>query len=339
MIGQMITNPAASQKEPESADTQEFMRMINDARDNGLSQASGAGFAQIQLIDADDQSNPDQALLDNPHVNAADQMGMAAFDLAVRGAISAKFSVQIQNKQFHDEFSMTGGDGSLKKYFEQMFDEVDENGKKKDDEWGDFVEAHEWVREQRERMEEEWDRTRHNIAGMQMTGAEIDSLSDFMSDPVNRQKIIERRAREKGISVEQAEKEFDATERYIELYKMRESGEPMTQQQQQDLKVLESDIETRENFQAYDAIKRSGFQEPSATAQVTQSASQVKSVSSGANSLDAQPFSSAPSARTAFAEANAAKEPLDAKPADATPVLSAANTSPSPQVSTSGFDV
>lgn len=134
-------------------DTLDILRAIEAARESGLSQASGAGFAT--KLDPDDQSNPDQALADNPDINVSGQLGMAAFDLAVRGAISAKFGVQIQNKQFNDEFSMTGGEGSLREFFEARFEATPEEKKKKETEEAlrDAIENAQERRRERDRME------------------------------------------------------------------------------------------------------------------------------------------------------------------------------------------
>lgn len=106
-------------------------------------------------IDADDQSNPDAALADNPGLSVSGQLGLAAFDLAVHGAISARFAVEIQNKQFNDEFSMTGGEGTLQKFFEERFEATPEEKKKKENEEAlrDAIENAEERSRQQDRMQ------------------------------------------------------------------------------------------------------------------------------------------------------------------------------------------
>lgn len=340
MIGRMILNPATSQKEPETTDANEFVRMINDARANGMSQASGAGFASVKL-DIDDASNPDQAILDNPQIGGIDMLAAAAsFGAVVPGAVQAAYANHLRAVELRGIGSLTNGGGSLENEFRAMFDEVDENGKKKDeDEWEAYAEAHEQMSEQRRRLEEAWDRNTHSIAGMQMTGAEIDSLVEFMNDPAMRQKLIERRAREKGISVEQAEKDIDAVQRYLELTK-KEKIEGLTQQEKQELTAYKADPKMNEAVRSTQIAHLEESGKPEEAAKISQMGTQEQAVASRSDALDTGNFPTAPSVQAAFTAAKAAKEPLDAeKPVTNNPVLIAANTAPPPQVAASGFDV
>lgn len=69
-----------------------------------------------------------------------------------------------------------------------------------------------------------WETTSFNYAGMDLTGAEIDSISSMLQDPRIRAMLVQRRAKDKNISPEQAEQELNLTQKYWDLAKKVEMG-------------------------------------------------------------------------------------------------------------------
>lgn len=294
------------------SEPQDILRAIKEARETGLSQASGSGFAATP--DADNQSTPEQALIDNPSVNVSDQLGMAAFDLAVRGAVSAKFGVQIQNRQFHDEFSMTGGGGTLQEYFEEMFEGSPEEKKKKENEEAlrDAVEnVQERQREERER--EEWGRTRHSYAGVTRTGAEWLELSQKLKkgEPLNQWLIEEMRKNGEQNPEELAE---------LVRLKTEINGTPeryWTEEQKQAAAYLEAHPEAEQKVAEY--TKRVADRDMELKASSSAELGGINPQNELANNISAESsisaradlFASAPDLKSHHQAALAATEPLD----------------------------
>jgi hypothetical protein len=333
------------------ADTQEMLRAIEAARDSGLTQASGAGFAA--KLNADDQSSPDQALADNPHVNVSDQIGMAAFDLAVRGAISAKYNVQIQTKQFHDEFSMTGGDGSLKAYFEEMFEGTPEEKKKKENEEA-LREAIDNIEDRRREERAEWSRTRHSYAGIEMTGEEWGKFAERMEGDTPLRKWLLERQRQKGKTEPEAKQ---AVDQMVLLAKMQNLPPDQWTPEMQALDTtLKADPKLEQELQ--ESLREAKNQDVTVQVEEKADIAVVQTETSAANGADAlsqslgakvslpsakpdalvadspaSQFPSAPNLAEHHRAAMTATEPLDP------PKQIAALPTPAPTAPGSGFDV
>ena len=196
-------------------------------------------------------------------------------------------------------------------------------------------------RQQEQEREAAWDRQKHDFAGMDLTGEEIDSIIDVMSDPAKRQKLIERRAKEKGISVQEAEEDVDKAQRYGELFKKHEKG-TATADEEKEYGVLKSDQAVEETIKSARAVALEDTVGPATVAsqKAQTSARTSESVAVRANMLDV-PFSTAPALKEEFAEAKGASEPLDAEKPLKSPTLvaSAERAAPPPQVASTGFDV
>lgn len=338
-----------------SFSTQDLLRDVEAARKNGLSQASGAGVAVT--LDADDQSNPDQALADNPDINVAGQLGMAAFDLAVRGAISAKFAVQIQNKQFHDEFSMTGGDGSLQKYFEELFEGSPEEKKKQENEEA-LREAFENIEDRKREERAEWSRTRHSYAGIEMTGEEWGKFAERMEGDTPLRKWLLERQRQKGKTDAEAKQVIDQMTLLAKMQNLPPD------QWTSEMKALDSKLkadpklkqELQENLReakAHDVTLQANSPDVRQAVAVATTTTDV-SAASGDDALsrslgakvtlpsakqdastdsDSSPFPSAPNLGEHHRAAMAAKEPLDAPKQ-----IAALTPTPAPAAPGGGFD-
>jgi hypothetical protein len=79
--------------------------------------------------------------------------------------------------------------------------------------------------QQKPMTEQEWDEGTHNVAGMQMSGAQIDNVIQFMRDPRMRQKLIDKRAAELGGDTKKAEEQVNMTLAYLEAKKRIERGQ------------------------------------------------------------------------------------------------------------------
>lgn len=339
-----------------SFDTQELLRDVEAARKNGLAQASGTGVAAT--LDADDQSNPDQALADNPDINVAGQLGMAAFDLAVRGAISAKFAVQIQNKQFHDEFSMTGGDGSLQKYFEELFEGSPEEKKKQENEEA-LREAFENIEDRKREERAEWSRTRHSYAGIEMTGEEWGKFAERMEGDTPLRKWLLERQRQKGKTDAEAKQVVDQMTLLAKMQNLppdqwtpemqaldsklkadpqlkQELQESLREAKKQDAVLQAESPEVQQNVE----IRSTGTTASTANRDDALSQSLGAKVSLPTGKLeqsppdsDASPFPSAPNLGDHHRAAMAATEPLDAPKQ-----IAALTPTPAPAAPGAGFD-
>lgn len=76
------------------------------------------------------------------------------------------------------------------------------------------------AREEQERAREEaWDNSMHNVAGMDLSGVEIDGIIDTIKNPLRKAEIIAKRAKDKNISPEEAEKQLNMTLAYLDAKK------------------------------------------------------------------------------------------------------------------------
>ena len=76
------------------------------------------------------------------------------------------------------------------------------------------------AREEQERVREEaWDNSMHNVAGMDLSGVEIDGIIDTIKNPLRKAEIIAKRAKDKNISPEEAEKQLNMTLAYLDAKK------------------------------------------------------------------------------------------------------------------------
>ena len=201
-----------------------------------------------------------------------------------------------------------------------------------DDDAAEFAEQVEAMSEAaRERA---WDKSMHSVAGMNLTGEEIDGMIDILNDPVQRQKLIERRAKEKGISVQEAEQDFDNAQMALELTKEKDRNHgTLSPEKEAELQRLNNNQGTREATQATHAAGKESFAvsvEKASTSQL----SQAGSIDSRTDLLDNQ-FSSAPVLKKSFDDANASRVPLEGKN---TEIINTAQTT-GPKIASSGFDV
>lgn len=157
----------------------------------------------------------------------------------------------------------------------------------------------------------EWEHTRFDFAGMDMDGAEIDSLMSYMKDPAVRQRLIEKRAKEKGITTEQAGKEYDAAMRWGDLYKKIQMG-TATAEEKAEFQRLDVNPANGEIYRSAAQQQNAPYAPPKAPEVNTSQVSSNESVSAEARGarLD-RDFPSAPNATESFVQANLATEPLD----------------------------
>lgn len=73
--------------------------------------------------------------------------------------------------------------------------------------------------------EQEWDEGSHDVAGMKMTGVQIDNVIQFMRDPRARQRLIQQRAAQLGGDTQRAEQEINMTLAYLEAKKRIDRGQ------------------------------------------------------------------------------------------------------------------
>ncbi|MBP6111976.1 MAG: hypothetical protein KA482_06310 [Sphingobium sp.] len=155
----------------------------------------------------------------------------------------------------------------------------------------------------------EWEHTRFDFAGMDMDGAEIDSLMSYMKDASVRQRLIEKRAREKGISTEQAGKEYDAAMRWGELKKKIDMGTATAAER--------AEFEIADANPAHGEIHRSAAQQRNQNLQASAGSEVSQHTANEADSAQSRDvrlnrdFPSAPNATESFVQANLATEPLD----------------------------
>lgn len=203
----------------------------------------------------------------------------------------------------------------------------------------DFESGLEAAREiHRTMTQTEWEHTRFDFAGMDMDGADIDSLMSYMKDPAVRQRLIEKRAKEKGITTEQANKEYDIALRYGELFEKVKRG-TATEAEKAEFQTLDTP-QTREIIQSAAQQKNEDMPNPDAVAQVSQTATNEAVSMEARDARFERPFPSAPNATESFVQANLATEPLDVP---RQPVQVASVTMPPPQqarvLENSGFGV
>jgi hypothetical protein len=183
----------------------------------------------------------------------------------------------------------------------------------------------------------EWEHTRFDFAGMDMDGAEIDSLMSYMKDSSVRQRLIEKRAREKGITTEQANKEYDAALRYGELFE-KIQRRTATAEEKAEFELLKNNPTTNEIIQSAAQQRDQGLTE-SAEFQLSQHTTSEVGLTQAIGSITDRPFPSAPNATESFVQANLATEPLDVP---RQPVQVASMTPPPQQsraIESSGFAV
>jgi len=184
-----------------------------------------------------------------------------------------------------------------------------------------------------------WDEQKHGVAGMELTGEEIDGMIEMLNDPAQRQKLIERRAKEKGISEKEAAADFDKAERLLKLTKLRETGK-LTPAQEAEWTQLNNDPKTRDTAEFLEKMaSEREVTHINPNARVSQS-DKAGAVNAGADALD-QAFATAPVLRTDFAEAKAATAPLASDQPEKQPLLArvAPSATPPPQAASAGFDV
>lgn len=81
-------------------------------------------------------------------------------------------------------------------------------------------------REEQERAREEaWDNSMHNVAGMDLSGTEIDSIIDTIKNPLRKAEIIAKRAKDKNISPQEAEQQLNMTLAYLDAKKKIDKGQ------------------------------------------------------------------------------------------------------------------
>ncbi len=178
--------------------------------------------------------------------------------------------------------------------------------------------------------EQQWDEGTYDFAGEPMTGAQIDSLMAFMRNPANRQRLIEQRAKAKGITTEQAARDVDMGLRYAELFRKNEMG-TATREEQAELARLGSNPAVSDVVDTARRMERGELPaSPTPTAE-----NQTISVAASIDRLDNPNASQPPTLRDHHRAALAATAPLDVS---AEPVRIAAMTPAPEQVAATGMN-
>lgn len=73
--------------------------------------------------------------------------------------------------------------------------------------------------------EEAWDNSMHDVAGIELSGEAIDSIIETIKNPTRKAEIIAKRAKDKNISTEEAEKQLNMTLAYLEAKKRIDKGQ------------------------------------------------------------------------------------------------------------------
>ena len=183
--------------------------------------------------------------------------------------------------------------------------------------------------------EQQWDEGTYDFAGEPMTGAQIDSLMAFMRNPANRQRLIEQRAKAKGITTEQAARDVDMGLRYAELFRKNEMG-TATAEEQAELARLRNNPIANEVVSDARRLEREAGPIPAAPeVGQSQNENQTISVAARIDRLDNPNASQPPTLRDHHRAALAATAPLDV-PTE--PVRITATTPAPEQVAATGMN-
>lgn len=183
--------------------------------------------------------------------------------------------------------------------------------------------------------EQQWDEGTYDFAGEPMTGAQIDSLMAFMRNPANRERLIEQRAKAKGITTEQAARDVDLGLRYAELFRKNEMGTATAEEQAELARLRNNPTANEVVSDARRLESEAGPTAPAAEIGMSQNQGQTISVAARIDRLDNPNASTAPTLRDHHRAALAATAPLDV-PAE--PVRIAAIAPAPEQVAATGMN-
>ncbi len=119
------------------------------------------------------------------------------------------------------------------------------------------------MEEQKESARKEWDAQMHNVAGLQISGAQLHAMWEYLQDPANAQAFEQDLMDKYKVSKEEAEKRRKETQEYLDLLEKQRRGEQLSEAEKRRMQELDSRSWMKETMQdlknAQEAAKSYGY--------------------------------------------------------------------------------
>lgn len=146
------------------------------------------------------------------------------------------------------------------------------------------------LEQQRKEWQAQWDKDMHNVAGLQISGAQLHAMWQYLQDPANVQNFEQSLMDKYHVSKEEAEKRRKMTQEYLDLLEKQRRGETLTAEEKKRMQELNDKPwmqDTMHDLQEANKIQGASYHYTKSSASTGQrDGNDIKSTSSRINMLE-----------------------------------------------------